>query len=106
MLGDPELKKLKQGDIIQLQRRGNFRVDVTYQLHSLYTSKERPVILFYIPDGHTKESPGVVSTIKQNSVSNICSLFFLFLIFILQTGHISNTYKNSAGTEQGNNKTR
>lgn len=55
MLGDPELKKLKKGDIIQLQRRGFFKVDVAYEPHSLHTSRETPVVLFYVPDGHTKE---------------------------------------------------
>lgn len=65
MLGDPELKKLKIGDIIQLQRRGFFRVDVAYQPHSLYTTKETPVVLFYVPDGHTKENPAVSAAVKQ-----------------------------------------
>uniref|UniRef100_A0A6M2DHN3 Putative trna synthetase class i n=1 Tax=Xenopsylla cheopis TaxID=163159 RepID=A0A6M2DHN3_XENCH len=55
MLGDPELSKLKKGDIIQLQRRGFFRVDVPYSPASEFTCKEQPIILFYIPDGHTKE---------------------------------------------------
>ncbi|CAH2002237.1 unnamed protein product [Acanthoscelides obtectus] len=57
MLGDPELKKLEKGDIIQLQRRGFFRVDVAYKPPSEITCKAQPVILFYIPDGHTKENP-------------------------------------------------
>lgn len=57
MLGDPELKKLKKGDIIQLQRRGFFKVDVAYAPASEYSCKETPVVLFAIPDGHTKEMP-------------------------------------------------
>lgn len=57
MLGDPELRQLKKGDIIQLQRRGFFRVDVPYQEISLYTSHVQPIILFYIPDGSTKDNP-------------------------------------------------
>nr|CAI5819600.1 unnamed protein product [Callosobruchus analis] len=67
MLGDPELKKLKQGDIIQLQRRGFFRVDVTYKPPSPITFKARPVILFYIPDGHTKENPLSISNVAKMS---------------------------------------
>jgi bifunctional glutamyl/prolyl-tRNA synthetase len=61
MIGDPELRNLKKGDIIQLQRRGFFKVDVAYETMSLYTCKEQPIILFYIPDGHTKESPLAVN---------------------------------------------
>lgn len=57
MLGDPELRKLKKGDIIQLQRKGFFKVDVAYEPASPFTCREQPVVLFYIPDGHTKESP-------------------------------------------------
>lgn len=57
MIGDPELRKLKQGDIIQLQRRGFFKVDVPYQPADLHTCKEQPVILFSIPDGHVNENP-------------------------------------------------
>jgi bifunctional glutamyl/prolyl-tRNA synthetase len=61
MIGDPELRNLKKGDIIQLQRRGFFKVDVAYETMSLFTCKEQPIILFYIPDGHTKESPLAVN---------------------------------------------
>lgn len=57
MLGDPEMKKLKVGDIIQLQRRGFFRVDVAYEGYSDSLNKELPIILFHIPDGHAKENP-------------------------------------------------
>lgn len=57
MLGDPELRKLKKGDIIQLQRRGFFKVDVAYEPLNLNTCREQPVILFSIPDGHINENP-------------------------------------------------
>ena len=56
MLGDPELKKCKVGDIIQLQRRGFFRVDNAYAPPSQYTGKASPVVLFEIPDGSQKSS--------------------------------------------------
>ncbi|XP_044729967.1 bifunctional glutamate/proline--tRNA ligase isoform X2 [Chrysoperla carnea] len=56
MLGDPELKSLKEGDIIQLQRRGFYRVDVPYAPVSPFSCKEQPIILFSIPDGSSKES--------------------------------------------------
>ncbi|CAH0551913.1 unnamed protein product [Brassicogethes aeneus] len=51
MLGDPGLKNLKKGDVIQLQRKGFFKVDVAYELANLSICKEQPIILFYIPDG-------------------------------------------------------
>lgn len=56
MLGDPELKKCKVGDIIQLQRRGYFRVDNAYAPASQHTGKPSPVILFEIPDGSQKST--------------------------------------------------
>uniref|UniRef100_A0A336L852 Bifunctional glutamate/proline--tRNA ligase n=1 Tax=Culicoides sonorensis TaxID=179676 RepID=A0A336L852_CULSO len=57
MLGDPELKKCKVGDIIQLQRRGFYRVDQAYAPASPLSGVEQPVVLFFIPDGHSKEQP-------------------------------------------------
>uniref|UniRef100_H0V178 Glutamyl-prolyl-tRNA synthetase 1 n=1 Tax=Cavia porcellus TaxID=10141 RepID=H0V178_CAVPO len=57
MLGDPCLKDLKKGDIIQLQRRGFFICDEPYEPTSPYSCKEAPCVLIYIPDGHTKEMP-------------------------------------------------
>lgn len=57
MLGDPELKKCKAGDIIQLQRRGFFKVDIPYAPRSELTGVESPILLLAIPDGHAKEQP-------------------------------------------------
>uniref|UniRef100_A0A8D0AT56 Bifunctional glutamate/proline--tRNA ligase n=1 Tax=Sander lucioperca TaxID=283035 RepID=A0A8D0AT56_SANLU len=57
MLGDPCLKDLKKGDIIQLQRRGFYVCDQPYEPVSPNSCKESPCVLFYIPDGHTKEMP-------------------------------------------------
>lgn len=68
MLGDPELSKLKKGDIIQLQRRGFFKVDEAYQGADMNTCKEHPIILFYIPDGHTKENP--TAGVPKNTTAN------------------------------------
>ncbi|KAM5163294.1 bifunctional glutamate/proline--tRNA ligase isoform 4-T4 [Mantella aurantiaca] len=57
MLGDPCLKNLKKGDIIQLQRRGFYICDEPYEPISPNSCKEAPCVLIYIPDGHTKEMP-------------------------------------------------
>ncbi|XP_017113713.1 bifunctional glutamate/proline--tRNA ligase isoform X1 [Drosophila elegans] len=65
MLGDPELKKCKKGDIIQLQRRGFFKVDNAYAPPSGFTSVPSPIVLFSIPDGHTKDVP--TSGLKINA---------------------------------------
>jgi len=51
MLGDPELKNLKKGDIIQIQRRGYFICDVEYKGYSQSVGRARPVVLIAIPDG-------------------------------------------------------
>lgn len=75
MLGEIELSKVKVGDIIQLQRRGFFRVDVTSAPPSPLSGKARPLILFHVPDGHTKEMPGqpkpsVTANSKQPTAAN------------------------------------
>ncbi|XP_054737375.1 bifunctional glutamate/proline--tRNA ligase [Anastrepha obliqua] len=67
MLGDPELKKCKKGDIIQLQRRGFFKVDVAYTPPSPFSNVTTPVILFSIPDGHTKNTPSSGAIINANA---------------------------------------
>ncbi|XP_047994317.1 bifunctional glutamate/proline--tRNA ligase isoform X1 [Leguminivora glycinivorella] len=58
MIGEPELSKLKVGDIIQLQRRGFFRVDAAPSPPSVHTQRAAPLVLLHVPDGHTKEMPG------------------------------------------------
>lgn len=56
MIGDPELKGLKKGDIIQLQRRGFYICDEPYRPLSPNSGVESPCILFNIPDGHSKNA--------------------------------------------------
>jgi len=51
MLGDPELRNLKKGDMIQVQRRGFFVCDVEYGPFNPCVGRERPVVLISIPDG-------------------------------------------------------
>ncbi|KAM9764785.1 bifunctional glutamate/proline--tRNA ligase isoform 1-T1 [Menidia menidia] len=67
MLGDPCLKNLKKGDIIQLQRRGFYICDQPYEPVSPNSCKESPCVLIYIPDGHTKEMPTAGSKDKSKS---------------------------------------
>lgn len=57
MLGDPELITVKKGDIIQFQRRGFYICDQEYEPRSVYTGCETPIVLFFVPDGHSKENP-------------------------------------------------
>ena len=58
VLGDPMLRQLKKGDIIQLQRRGYYICDSAYTPPSRYTMVESPCVLLNIPDGHTKTMAG------------------------------------------------
>ncbi|XP_041109091.1 bifunctional glutamate/proline--tRNA ligase-like isoform X3 [Polyodon spathula] len=67
MLGDPCLKDLKKGDIIQLQRRGFYICDQPYEPVSPYSCKESPCVLLFIPDGHTKEMPTAGSKEKSKA---------------------------------------
>ncbi|EDV26695.1 uncharacterized protein TRIADDRAFT_54976 [Trichoplax adhaerens] len=61
MLGDPELKFLKAGDIIQLQRRGFFRCDKAFD-----PATGEPCVLICVPDGHTKSASGKNTETKSS----------------------------------------
>uniref|UniRef100_A0A915IZZ6 glutamate--tRNA ligase n=1 Tax=Romanomermis culicivorax TaxID=13658 RepID=A0A915IZZ6_ROMCU len=63
MVGEQALVNLKEGDIIQLQRKGFYICD------RCYASPEKPCILIHIPDGHNKELPTAVKT-KSAASSN------------------------------------
>ncbi|VDL77234.1 unnamed protein product [Nippostrongylus brasiliensis] len=56
MLGEPALRDVKKGDIIQLQRKGFYICDHDYQAKSEFSGVETPLLLIYIPDGHVKET--------------------------------------------------
>ncbi|KAH9114281.1 hypothetical protein AeMF1_011628 [Aphanomyces euteiches] len=55
-IGDHGLRNLQAGQVIQLERRGYFRVDEPY------ISKDRPLVLFMIPDGKQR----AMSTLSTN----------------------------------------
>jgi len=58
-LGDPNLKSLKKGDQLQLERRGYFICDEPYY------SPSRPIILIMTPDGHTTKAQSTLTTNKD-----------------------------------------
>ncbi|XP_034833960.1 bifunctional glutamate/proline--tRNA ligase [Maniola hyperantus] len=55
MVSESALSAVKVGDILELQRRGFFRVDVAPAPPSPHTGRATPLILFHVPDGRTKE---------------------------------------------------
>jgi glutamyl-tRNA synthetase len=54
VIGDAGLKTLQQHEIIQLERRGYYRVDRPYT-----NNTDKPLVLFMIPDGKTKAMSGL-----------------------------------------------
>ena len=53
VIGDPGLRTLKEHDIIQLERRGFYRVDRPY------VNEGKPLKLFMVPDGKKKAMSGL-----------------------------------------------
>ena len=51
MEGEPAMKRLKKGDIIQIQRKGYYICDSPYERKSGFSSVEMPLVLIEIPDG-------------------------------------------------------
>ncbi|GJY73127.1 glutamate--tRNA ligase, cytoplasmic, partial [Tanacetum coccineum] len=49
-VGDSNMRELKCGDILQLERKGYFRCDVPF------ISPSKPIVLFAIPDGRQKST--------------------------------------------------
>lgn len=60
-LGDSNMRNLKRGDMLQLERKGYFRCDVPFLrpqkpivLFAIPDGKQQPVLRFAVPDGKTK----------------------------------------------------
>ena len=49
-LGDPNMRNVKKGEVIQLERKGYYRCDVPFVRSS------KPIVLFAIPDGRQKST--------------------------------------------------
>lgn len=59
-LGDSNMRNLKRGDVLQLERKGYFRCDVPFLrpqkpivLFAIPDGKQQPVLRFAVPDGKT-----------------------------------------------------
>ena len=61
VLADAGLKTLQQDEVIQLERRGFYRVDRPYQ-----GNEEKPMILYMIPDGKQKSMSGMVGKLAHH----------------------------------------
>ena len=59
VVGDALLKTLQQHDIVQLERRGYYRVDRPY------LSEDKPIMLFMVPDGKTKAMGGLAGKLAH-----------------------------------------
>ena len=59
VIGDAGLKTLKEHDIIQLERRGFYRVDRPY------VNEGKPLMWFMIPDGKKKAMSGLVGKLAH-----------------------------------------
>jgi len=61
VIGDVNLKTLQAGDVIQLERRGFYRVDQPYR-----GSVDKPIVLYMIPDGKTKSMSGMTGKLQHH----------------------------------------
>eukprot|EP00501_MAST-03F_sp_TOSAG23-6_P001313 GSMAST32.ASY1.ANO1.1361.1 assembled CDS len=59
MFADSHMRRLKAGDVMQIERRGYFRVDRPY------ISQDKPMICFLVPDGK-KKAMSTLSTKLQH----------------------------------------
>lgn len=94
MLGEPELALVKKSDIIQLQRKGFFICDQPYVPPNKYSFKTSPLVLIYIPDGHSKGLPaGLVGLGKKDMSATIKNSVDLVKEFKNQEQKVNNLLK-------------
>jgi glutamyl-tRNA synthetase len=60
VIGDAGLKTLQEHEIIQLERRGYYRVDRPY------LSADRPLVLYMVPDGKSKAMSGLAGKLAHH----------------------------------------
>lgn len=60
-VGDAGLKSLQKGEIIQLERRGFYRVDSPY-----INNTTKPIVLYMIPDGKSKAMGGLAGQLAHH----------------------------------------
>lgn len=82
MLGEVELKRVKKGEIIQLQRKGFFICDFPYATTSPYCLREQSLILFHVPDGHTT-TPCTKDAASCNQKVKLTCLIFQLMPYYL-----------------------
>ena len=102
MVGEVALKRVKAGEIIQLQRKGFFRCDVPYNKISTLSNREQPLILFHIPDGHsTITLPGASdkAAIKTSKEVNILDFIAFYYTCRFPAIHWK---KNKRATQESN----
>ncbi|VDK71422.1 unnamed protein product [Onchocerca ochengi] len=66
-IGEPAMKDICKGDIIQLQRKGYYICDSAYMSKSEYSGFEMPIVLILIPDGSSKSVQLTQMTTKEDS---------------------------------------
>ncbi|KAL3993914.1 proline--tRNA ligase [Acanthocheilonema viteae] len=66
-IGEPAMKEIRKGDIIQLQRKGYYICDLAYTSKSAYSGFEVPIILILIPDGSNKPVKSIQTATKEFS---------------------------------------
>ncbi|CAD5118054.1 DgyrCDS6794 [Dimorphilus gyrociliatus] len=63
-LGESMIGKLKKGDIIQVQRKGYYIVDVPYEPMSRHSSRCQPAVLILVPEGNQEKQEGQIGSKK------------------------------------------
>lgn len=102
MLGEPELAQVKKSDIIQLQRKGFFICDQPYVPPNKYTFKTTPLVLIYIPDGHSKGLPADLMSLQKKNLNSINDPNDLIKEFKNQEQKVNNLLKDKKDTAETN----